>query len=81
MVLRHTCQLQNGPVTPHGACCILSHSVLSDSSKTHGTIPACLSVILQGTHWSGLPFCSSGGLPNPRIKPGPSTLQTDSLTI
>ena len=30
-------------------------------------------------YWSGLPFPSSGNLPNPGIKPGSPTLQTDSL--
>ena len=29
-------------------------------------------------YWSGLPFPSPGGLPNPEIKPGSPTLQTDS---
>ena len=31
-------------------------------------------------HWSGLPFTSPGDLPNPGIKPGPPTLQEDSLS-
>ena len=30
-------------------------------------------------YWSGLPCLSPGDLPNPGIKPGPHTLQTDSL--
>ena len=30
-------------------------------------------------HWSGLPFPSPGGLPDPRIKPGSHALQADSL--
>ena len=30
-------------------------------------------------YWSGLPFPSSGDLPNPGIKPGSSTLQTGTL--
>ena len=30
-------------------------------------------------YWSGLPFPSSGDLPDPGIKPGPPTLQADSL--
>ena len=29
--------------------------------------------------WSGLPFLSSGDLPNPGIEPGSSTLQADAL--
>ena len=29
--------------------------------------------------WSGLPFPSPGDLPNPGIKPGPPTLQADTL--
>ena len=30
-------------------------------------------------YWSGLPFPSSGDLPDPGIKPGSPTLQVDSL--
>ena len=30
-------------------------------------------------HWSGLPFPSPGGLPDPGIKPGSPALQADSL--
>ena len=30
-------------------------------------------------YWSGLPFPSPGGLPNPGIKPGFPAMQTDSL--
>ena len=30
-------------------------------------------------YWSGLPFPSSGYLPNPGIEPGSPTLQTDAL--
>jgi len=30
-------------------------------------------------YWSGLPFPSPGGLPDPGIKPGPPTLQADAL--
>ena len=31
-------------------------------------------------YWSGLPFPSPGDLPNPRIEPRSSALQTDALT-
>ena len=30
-------------------------------------------------YWSGLPFPSAGGLPNPGVKPGSPALQADSL--
>ena len=30
-------------------------------------------------YWGGMPFPSPGDLPNPRIKPGSSALQADSL--
>ena len=30
-------------------------------------------------YWSGLPFPSPGDLPNPEIKPGSPTLQSNSL--
>ena len=29
-------------------------------------------------HWSGLPFCSPGGLPDPEVKPRSPVLQADS---
>ena len=32
-------------------------------------------------YWSGLPFPSSGDLPNPGIEPGSPALQADSLPI
>ena len=31
-------------------------------------------------YWSGLPFPSPGGLPDPGIEPGSPTLQADALT-
>jgi len=30
-------------------------------------------------YWSGLPFLSPGGLPDPGIEPGSSTLQADAM--
>ena len=35
--------------------------------------------ISQQAYWSGLPFPSSEGLPDPGIKPGPLVFQEDSL--
>jgi len=35
--------------------------------------------ISRQEYWSGLPFPSSGDLPNPGIKPGSPTLQADAL--
>ena len=35
--------------------------------------------ILQARNWSGLPFPSSGALPNPGFEPEPPALQADSL--
>ena len=32
-------------------------------------------------HWSGLPFPSPGGLPDPRIEPVSPALQVDSLLL
>ena len=32
-------------------------------------------------YWSGLPFLSSGDLPNPGIEPGSPALEADSLSI
>ena len=65
-----------------------SHSVVSSSFATPWTIArqAPLSLGFFGQeYWSGLPFPSPGGLPNPRIKPtAPATslaLQKDSLLL
>ena len=35
--------------------------------------------ILQAKYWSGLPFPSSGELPDPGIEPGSPALQADAL--
>ena len=44
---------------------------------------ACLAPLSKGfsrqEHWSGLPFPSPGGLPNPGIEPGSPALQANSL--
>ena len=40
--------------------------------------PPCIEFSRQ-EYWSGLPFPSPGGLPNPGIEPGSSALQTDTL--
>ena len=58
-----------------------SPSVVSDSA-TPWTVArqAPLSMrFSRQEHWSGLPFPSPGGLPNPGIKPGCPALQADSL--
>ena len=39
----------------------------------------CLWDLPRQGYWSGLPFLSSGGLPNPGIEPRSSTLQADVL--
>ena len=59
----------------------VSHPVVSDSA-TPCTVArqAPLSMgFFRQEHWSGLPFPSSGDLPNPGIEPGSPTLQADSL--
>ena len=60
----------------------VSHSVMSDSFAAPGTI-ACLASLSIGfprqESWSGLPFPSPGGPPDPGIKPGSPSLQADSL--
>ena len=38
-----------------------------------------LSIFSRQGYWSGLPFPSSGDLPDPGIKPGSPALQVDSL--
>ena len=52
--------------------CMLSRSVVSDFSVTPRTVdrqaPLSMEFSRQG-YWSGLPFPSTGDLPNPGIKP------------
>ena len=60
----------------------LSHSVVSDSVRSHGLWPAMvpLSVELsRQEYWSGLPFPSLGDLPDPRRESRSPALQADSL--
>ena len=61
-------------------CCLVA--VTSDSFATLLTMAhqAPLSMgFPRQEYWSGLPFPSSGDLPNPGIKPGYPELQADSL--
>ena len=63
---------------------LFSHEVLSDSFPNPWTVarPAPLSMGFPSQeHWSGLPFPSSGNLPNPGIKPASPALQADSLPL
>ena len=48
---------------------------MSDSLQPHG-----LSMeFSRQENWSGLPFLSTGDLPNPGLEPGSPALQADSL--
>ena len=52
-------------------CCI-TPSVVTDSLQLHGLQPSrllCPWGFSRQEHWSGLPFPSPGGLPEPGIKP------------
>ena len=70
--LRPLCSLKKGK---------RSRSVVSDSATpwtvAHQAPPSM--EFSRQEYWSGLPFPSLGDLPNPGIKPGPPTLQEDSL--
>ena len=60
---------------------LFSCSVMSDSLLMPWTVAhqAALSMgFLRQEYWSGLPFPSSGDLPNPEIKPKSPALQADS---
>ena len=59
-----------------------------DSPKSYPTLATPWTVACQAPlsvgfsrqeHWSGLPFPSPGGLPNPGIEPRSPTLQADAL--
>ena len=49
---------------------------MSDSLAYQAPLPMGLS---SQEYWNGLPFPSPGDIPNPDIKPGSPTLQTDAL--
>ena len=60
----------------------VSHSVLSNSLRPHGLCPPDSSVhggFSGQEYWSGLPFPSLGGLPDPGIEPRLPALQAESL--
>ena len=62
------------------SCCLVA--VLSDSLVTPWTVAhqASLSMrFFRQEYWSGLPFSSSGDLPDPGIEPRSLALQADSL--
>ena len=62
--------------------CVLSHSIMSDSSWSHGLQPTgflCPWGFSRQEYWSGLPCPPPGDLPNPGIEPRSPELQTDSL--
>ena len=60
-----------------------SHSVMSNFLWSPWTVacqaPLFMEFSRQG-YWSGLPFPTSGDLPNPGIEPGSPALQADSLS-
>ena len=60
---------------------MLSHSVVCESLQPNGL--ACQAPLSMGfsrqEYWRGVPFPSSGDLPDPGIEPGSPTLQADSL--
>ena len=62
-------------------CMSVSCSVVSNTGTPWTT--ACQAPLSVGfsrqEYWSGQPFPSPGDLPNPEIKPGSPSLQTDSL--
>ena len=57
---------------------VLSHSVVSDSLRRYGLLPArllCPWGFSRQEHWSGFPCLPPGHLPNPVIKPMSPALQ------
>ena len=63
-------------------CCVLSHSVMSDSLWPHGLQPArllCPWGFSRQENWSRLPCPLSGDLPNPGIEPQSPTFHVNSL--
>ena len=63
-------------------CCVLRHSVMSNSMRPHALQPSrllCLWGFPRQEYWSGLPCPLPGDLPNPGIQPRSSALQENSL--
>ena len=63
-------------------CVVLSHSVMSDSLRTHRLQPTrllCPWGFFRQEYWSRLPCPPPGVLTNPGIEPRSLTLQADSL--
>ena len=63
-------------------CAVLSHSVMSNSLRHHGLLPAkllCLWGFSRQEYWSGLPGPPLEDLPNPGVEPRSPTLQADSF--
>jgi len=64
--------------------CVFSHSVVSDSIVTSGTVTLSAPLSLgfpRQEYWSELPFPPPGHLPDPGIKPGCPALLVDSLPL
>ena len=62
-------------------CVCVSRSVVSDSA-TPWTVACQASLSMEFSrqeHWSGLPFPSSRGLPDPGIEPRSPALQAEAL--
>ena len=59
----------------------VSRSVMSDCVTPWTVVPqASMSLeFSRQEYWSGLPFLSSGDLPDPEIEPGSPALQVNSL--
>ena len=59
--------------------CMWSHSVMSNSLWAHEAPPTM--AFSRQEYWSGLPFHSSGDLPDPGIETTSPILQVDSLLL
>ena len=65
----------------HICCCLVAKSCLDscDTMDYYSMPGSSVLGILQAKYWSGLPFPSSGELPDPGIEPGSPALQADAL--
>ena len=64
--------------------CVFSLSVMSDFFVTPQTVARQVPLSIEfprQEYWSGLPFSSSGDLPDPEIKPASPALHVDSLPL
>ena len=79
----HSATLYNTVLFTIVTLCV-SHWAVSDFLQPHVTVTHQVPLSVEFSrqeYWSGLPFPTSGNLPDPGIEPGSPVLQMDSLSL